>query len=149
MVAQDAGGVGRLDVPSTRTSIRSTGPGTVMVLTASPPPSTKPAPKTAPSAATVQGNTVCPPFDTGVRRWLWVTKRIGLSNGRAVRGGPTGASTGPKVAVGHVLAEVGVLVDEAGEELVQPFLDDVLDLGLGELAEHGVLRRSCAGVRLP
>ena len=51
-----------------------------MVLIASPAPSVKPAPKSAPSAETDQARTCWPPFETGVRRWLWVTKRIGASN---------------------------------------------------------------------
>ena len=67
-------------VPSTRTAIRSTGPCTVMVLTASPAPSTKEEPKTAPSAETFQSITLCTPLDAGVSRWLWVTKRIGVPN---------------------------------------------------------------------
>ena len=58
----------------------STGPCTVMVLTASPAPSTKAEPKAAPSAETFQSITVCAPFDAGVSRWLWVTKRIGAPN---------------------------------------------------------------------
>ena len=46
-------------VPSTRTAIRSTGPCTVMVLTASPAPSVKAEPNNAPSAPTVQSSTCC------------------------------------------------------------------------------------------
>ena len=67
-------------VPSTRTAIRSTGPCTVMVLTASPAPSVKAEPNNAPSAPTVQSSTCCAAFDAGVSRWLCVTKRIGASN---------------------------------------------------------------------
>ena len=67
-------------VPSTTTSIRSTGPCTDMVVTRSPAPSVKRAPNSAPSAATVQSSTACAALDAGVSRWLWVTKRIGASN---------------------------------------------------------------------
>ena len=67
-------------VPATTTSTSVTGPCTVIVVTASPAPSTKLAPKAAPSAATLQSITCWPAFDAGVSRWLWVTKRIGVPN---------------------------------------------------------------------
>ena len=60
--------------------MRWTGPCTVIVLMASPAPSTKAEPKTAPSAETVQSITLWQPFAAGVRRWLCVTKRIGAAN---------------------------------------------------------------------
>ena len=66
-------------VPSTTTSMRCTGPCTDMVLTRSPAPSVKRAPNSAPSAETAQPTTACAAVEAGVSRWLWVTKRIGVS----------------------------------------------------------------------
>ena len=51
-----------------------------MVLTRSPAPSVKRAPNSAPSAETAQStHGLRRAFEAGVSRWLWVTKRIGVS----------------------------------------------------------------------
>ena len=138
-------------VPSTSTATRSTGPCTVIVVIASPAPSVKPRPEGRALGRDRPVDHRLP----GVRRRRQPValgdeahRHVEMVERRSA--GRSGASLDPEqIAVRHVLAERGVLLDEAGEELVQPLLDDILDLRLGQLARasRGCGRAPACGCR--